>query len=253
MRAPGPAPVLALLMLLAGAPDAGAQVEPEIATAVDQDRGAGAEDRVTAFVRDALRAPDDRETWAGLAQSLSNIPIRDREGLVGMRAAVRIADSLAFSPDLGAIGATASTAGGSWGRSLFGTLVDFMEWMVPNGSPVDQWMLLPVSLTLALVGWLLVRWRLLSRAVTAGPMAFFGLVRRVSRVARGTAPQKAPQSGGKRDPRSVAISLVETGMPANEVARRTGMAQDEVSVLLAIQGSRRALGMADRASPGGRI
>jgi hypothetical protein len=252
MRASRVLPLFALL-LLAGASKVAAQAGPEVPTAADQDGSAAAEAKVTAFVREALRAPDDRETWAGLAQSLSNIPIRGRQGLVGMRAAVHIADSLAFAPDLGAVGETVPKASGSWSRNLSDALTDFLEWMAPTGFPVDQRVLLPVSLSLVLAGWLLVRRGLLARAVTSGPLAFLGLVRRVSRVARGTTPQEAPRSGGKRDPRAVAISLVETGMPANEVARRTGMAQDEVSVLLAIQESRRAMGMPDGTSPGGRI
>ena len=191
------------------------------------------EDRVAGLIRDALKDPDDRGSWAGLAQGLSTLDTAEREGLVGMRAAVRIADSLAFAPKLGSEEKVSllERAGG---------LVSFVTGWRTEGRSLKEFLTLPALLSLILGSWLLLRSKRTPRILRGKPLAFVQLVRRVSRVAQGPTSDNRRHTHHKGDPRALAISLVETGMPANEVARRTGMAQDEVSVLLAIHRNRSA-------------
>lgn len=229
------APLLLAAFLL-GAPGAGAQLDPGAATP---------EDQVASRIREALRAPQDRGAWAGLAEGLANLGTADGNGLVGMRAAVRIADSLAFAPDL-----TSEVAGVGDG-SVAGVASGFVSRLralrLPTGTPVTDLLGLPALLSLVLASWFLLRGGRTPRILREGPLGILHLARRLSGRGRSPASSVRTQSHGGRDPRALALSLVETGMPASEVARRTGMAQDEVSVLLAIRRSRLAFGGEDLA------
>ena len=219
------------------------------------------EDQVAALIRQALQSPDDRGTWAGLAQGLSNLDSAQGTDVVALDAAVRVADSLAFTADLGAgaesteaeaVPVAATIAGlKAWVRVSLSRL---SQWRPPTTASSTELLAWPMLLVLVLTTW--VMWRR-GRAAERSGWAFVRLIRTVSRVARGSAP---PTSGivhskkprGRKDPKFVALSLMETGMPTNEVARRTGMSQDEVSVLLAIhRGNRLPFGL-DVSVPSGR-
>jgi len=230
------APFFLVLSLALGASQIAAQVDPA---------STNPEDQVAALIRDALRAPDDQGAWAGLAQGLSNLGSVDRAGLVGMRAAVRIADSLAFSPAL-APEVTAARKGSRLNQA-FARLVHPGDWGLPTGTSLTELLALPALMSLILASWFLLRSHRTPRMLRGGPLAFVQLVRRVSRVARGSTPSTQSLANGRRDPRALAVSLMETGMPAIEVARRTGMSQDEVSVLLAVRRNRPAFASEDGA------
>ncbi len=209
------------------------------------------QEQVAALIREALQTPDDQGAWAGLAQGLAELDKGDGEEAPGLEAAVRVADSLAFTADLATEEVpteavpTATTALlakfaplKSWARGLYSRV---SEWRLPQGVPTSELLFWPGALLLALTG--LAVWR--RRRMGVGPgWAFFRLIRTVSRVARGSTPPPPGKTfgrvnGRRKHPKSLALSLVETGMPTNEVARRTGMSQDEVSVLLTLHRSKR--------------
>ncbi len=187
---------------------------------------------VTALVREAIRFPDSPASWAGLAQELSRMETRTPGGADGIHNAVRIADSLAFSPGLddgGSVVPAGSTRGASGG--LFAGLKRTL------GISSNATLFLLVLLTLGAASSIR-RWtpRVLEMTETL-LRPFLELVERVARVARGQTPPAsvvAQERTEGEDSRRLALSLTEHGMPPNEVARRTGMAQDAVAVVLAL-------------------
>ena len=225
---------LLFLGLFGGVSWAGAQSSPP----------ATPEDQVAALIREALEAPDDRGAWAGLAQGLSNLESAEGAEPIALDAAVRVADSLAFTADLDSSSEFSRT------EAVVAKIAGFKAWVgeafsrvsplhLPEVTPSAELMAWPALFLLVLTSWWL--WRR-GRTSQSRGWAFFRLIRTVSRVARGSAPPtprvvRARRPRGRKDPKVVALSLVETGMPTNEVARRTGMSQDEVSVLLAIHRS----------------
>ena len=192
---------------------------------------------MTAMVRRALQAPEAPESWAGLAQALSAMGTRNPGGQrpLGVMAAVRIADSLAFSPLLA--GEEEPEAEKARAVELVESIPRFLGGVLPLGAAVLA------LLGLVLTGWLPGKgiWRRLT--VRKKRRGSGRSILRAPGWARGRDFRPPDKAKERTDARFMALSLTEHGMPANEVARRTGLAQDEVAVVLALsrqqQGSSR--------------
>lgn len=221
--------LLSLLLVLFPAPSGLAGQASDTSATPQTGEALEGEAEITAVVRRALEAPDAPESWAGLAQALSAMGHRNPQGQLpqGILAAVRIADSLAFSP-LQTVGGEPVEAAPGQGPGLLASLPESLGTYLPAG--------LAGILLLALVatGWLP------GRRAPARAAGWVGIRRRgPSQRWSSRGSQSSPEgTRNKRDVRSMALSLVEHGIPANEVARRTGLAQDEVAVVLALHRER---------------
>ena len=194
------------------------------------------EDEVANLVREALRAPDRDETWACLDFALSKMIAPAVEGQEPSHRAIRVADSLTCPS--GSLRTTASSSsasttppGGLQRASSFGRLL--------NGA--RQWVIGLFG------GWkdLATRkpWIPRGLLILAG-IALLWLGRHSVREEFGRRPRKTRETGpGPRlerrgpsipqdNPKILALALWEGGLPSPEIARRTGLAQDALSVLL---------------------
>ncbi len=204
------------------------------------------QERVTELVRQAMRGPERREVWAGLALSLSEMDRRAREEgkeATGMEEAVRIAYSLAFS------GTGTLPAARSHGRK-------YADWNSgdPAGLPVGgSWLSVrelgaafvehplgvPGALSLVLVGLLFLLLRARRRRIRStgdDREAATGPLARIRRKGRKTRDEREGEDLRDRNPWTFALALWESGLPPSEVAQRTGLAQDTLAVLLNLQG-----------------
>jgi len=181
---------------------------------------------MTALIRQALKDPNAPRSWAGLAQGLSNLDAAGGRERPDVSAAVRIADSLAFSPLL-----AGSPRGETAPRGWIAGLLNRVSTILPRVGPFLPYAAAALVLAaLVLNGW--IPGRTARGGGGRAPKA------RLSR-GRSPAPRRGSSGRGKEgDSRSLALSLMEHGMPANEVARRTGLAQDEVAVVLALHRQR---------------
>lgn len=223
-------PVFFLLLALTLSPNPGAcaaQVsgESSASTAPDPE---GGEVEMTAMVRRALHAPEAPESWAGLAQALSAMGSQTPGGQrpAGVMAAVRIADSLAFAPLL---------ARNEEPKAETARAVDLLQSIPRNlGGLLPLGAAVAALLGLVATGWLPgkgIRRRLAVGKKGRGPGSS---IRRAPAWAGGSDRIPQDRARERTDARSMALSLLEHGMPANEVARRTGLAQDELAVVLAL-------------------
>ncbi len=190
----------------------------------------GPEARVAAMVREALRTPENTEAWRCLDLALSemNAPVGNGQELNSQ--AQRDADSLAC-PN-GSVYWTASSSafpptrpGGPEGNS----------WS--SESPNGAWQrVLPTmkNMWLSLIEnpWIFPVLLLLS----SGVLIWFGraTVLELLSTRNGLGTRSAPDTPqrGPENPVAMALALWEGGLPSPEIARRTGLAQDALSVLL---------------------
>lgn len=218
--------------LLAGPASGLAQDASDPSSAESGRREAG----MTALIRQALQDPNAPKSWAGLAQGLSDFQGDRSRGAPDVSAAIRIADSLAFSP-LPAASAADRAAARGWAAGIATRASE----VLPRIGPFLPYSAAAFVLMALLVnGWIPGR-----RARSRG----MGTARTPTRPApgrnrAGTSRNGSMGRGRERDSRSRALSMVEHGIPANEIARRTGLAQDEVAVVLALHRQRQQ----DRAS-----
>jgi len=197
--------------------------------------------RVTELIRQAMEGPGRREVWAGLALSLSEMNrVAREEGREtgGMEEAVRIADSLAFSsPPSKSVNAGPGPIKGPGGSWNAGGLT-WMEMGDPGRTLFRHPLALPGVLVLILLILLFFRAREGRARKTGETRLARGPGERIDRRAsRPGEPQETENSGGQ-DPWAFALALWESGLPPSEVARRTGLAQDTLAVLLTLQDSR---------------
>jgi hypothetical protein len=197
--------------------------------------------RVTELIRQAMEGPGRREVWAGLALSLSEMNREAREEgreTAGMEEAVRIADSLAFSslpPEAATAGAEPGRdPGSSWNaRSLTELEVGDL-----GRTLFSHPMALPGVLGLILLVLLFLRSRESRGRATKEARLARGPRGRVDPESPMTSEPRETGNSGGQDPWAFALALWESGLPASEVARRTGLAQDTLAVLLTLQDSR---------------
>jgi hypothetical protein len=156
-----------------------------------------------------------------------------------LQAAIRVADSLAFSPLLGRVTQVEMQAG----EGFLGAVVDRGEEALLGlwNDPMAGLSLLGLVLGTWILGtrvWRVVRipllgiWRYLG--FREAWLGFAEVVQGVARVASGGAKPSSVRASTRKDPRTVALSLAESGVPSNEIARQTGLAQDELAVVMAL-------------------
>lgn len=212
------------------------------------------EERVAALVREALRAPDRDETWACLDLALSEMNAPAADGQDSESQVRRVADSLLCPSGSAGIDASSSplstTPPGGLQRvsGLDGLLNG--AWQRVNRT-LDAWthearaMAAGTSwpqaalllFVLASLFWLGRKW------IRSGLM----------RLRRRKGPRGSSAKRGASDSRgashALALALWEGGLPYPEIARRTGLAQDALSVLLALEGRERSRPESEAESP----
>ncbi len=215
--------------------------EPAPPASPDSVLSTSAGTRVTQLIREALHRPEREETWACLALALGRLqsPASGRETELG--AAVSVADSLAcsavglatpFMPDEPALARGPSSAPGTEGvvGRIAGVVDAGGRWMdetIRRGKELASrkpW-LAPALLALCCLALLVLALRMFSIGRRSGA----GTGEPGSR--RGSVPST---TRGEEDPKRLALALREGGMTLLEIARRTGMAQDALSVLFAV-------------------
>lgn len=217
------APLLLVGILLFGAGASAQEARP-----VD-----AAEQRVAELIREALRSPDAPENWAGLAQGLSTLESMGSANDASMEAAIRVADSLAFSPLLIRTGASEREEQKAGARAFLGTVKGRLK-SLAAGFLED-----PTS-ALSLLGLLMGGWILFGKIsrflkLRQRVREFTEVVRGVARVASGGGKRRLAAAQPRQDPRELVLALSKHGIPANEISRQTGLAQDEVAVVLALR------------------
>jgi len=200
---------------------------------------------VANLVREALRAPDRNETWACLDLALSKMIAPAVEGQETSPWAIRVADSLACPS--GSLPTTASSSsasttppGGLQRAASFGWLLNGARQRVNEIS--EAWEALVIREP----------WFALGLLLLAG-IGLLWIGRRSVRRDSGRPRSKTGplETGHRREmpgpplpldnPQTLALALWEGGLPSPEIARRTGMAQDALSVLLTLKGKENAL------------
>lgn len=202
------------------------------------------EDRVAAMVREALRAPDQDENWACLDLALSEMNAPAGEGQPFDSQTQRVADTLACATGSSAGSATPSSLsiqtppGGSQNAFRFDSFLSgawqrvnplFQEWSgLVEGQPLAfPGLLLAVGMALFWVGRRSVRVRNVGERRRGNP--------------RRSLPFRPRDSRTGESAQSLALALWQGGLPSTEIARRTGLAQDALAVLLAINGKEQAI------------
>lgn len=194
----------------------------------------GPEARVAAMVREALRTPEDLEAWRCLDLALTemNAPVGNGQDLSSR--AHRATDSLTC-PN-GSVYWTASSSafpptqpGGPDGKSWSSDSRNG-AWQRVLPSLNKRW------LSLVEAPWMISIVLLLS----SGALIWFGRSTVLELLASKSGPvaqsDPEPARRGPENPVAMALALWEGGLPSPEIARRTGLAQDALSVLLNMQG-----------------
>jgi hypothetical protein len=201
-------------------------------------RVADLETRVAAMVREALRAPEKDETWACLDLALSEMNAPAAEGQAWSSQAKRVADSLACP------GGTAQEAASSSafpptppGGPLDGSSVgEFLSGAWQRVHPTVK----GLRTFLAEEPWFSSVLLLLASTtmVWLGRRSILGILGNSERSTDRAPAPRIPTSGRMdppENPVAMALALWEGGLPSPEIARRTGLAQDAVSVVLALR------------------
>lgn len=210
------------------------------------------------LVRAALSRPDDAGAWAGLAHALPELALAEDADPEAVLEASRLADSLSRAPIPPASrGASADVRPGEGPglestRGSGGALAGAPGVVPALRATASAWLgeLSRASGALRLdpataVTW--GPWVLVVLLLGAGPLVRRRRARRAAAAAtlpgegvrRPRTPSRA-QAGtdGASDPRSrtwTVTTLAENGLPPSEIARRTGMSQDAVQVLLGLR------------------
>ncbi len=185
---------------------------------------------VAQLIREALRSPDNQKAWSELARALPELGEKEEgESYVRLLQAARIADSVAVAsaPASGSSQGKgrdlASRAGGlgavlaSLPAGLRGPADRIVVWITANDLP----------LVLFLTGFLILL-ILLKGQEGAGRRPAEGGERVED---RGEYLLREGTSRGLE----MARALWSSGVPVHEIARRTGLAQDALSVMLSLQ------------------
>jgi hypothetical protein len=197
------------------------------------------EDQVAYLVRAALRAPDQDEARACLDLALSKMNAPAVEGQESSHQAMRVADSLACPSGSDGTQASSSSAsttppGGLQRASGFSRLLNgAWQWVNRISGNWEELVVRepwipPGLLLLASVGLL---W-LGRRSVSEGA----GRPRQTCKSRTGAGFVRRGPLTSRDNPQALALALWEGGLPSPEIARRTGLAQDALSVLFSLKG-----------------
>jgi hypothetical protein len=206
------------------------------ATTTSLDLFATPEDRVAAMVREALKAPKEDQSWACLEQALFEMNASAEQGRGDNSPAKRVADTLNCPSVLFASSsATIQTRSGGHQRAsaVMGLLTGAWQRINPF---IRKWNILletrpwlpPGLMILAGMGLLWLGRQSVRRPIS-GPD-------RDRRIRRRTQRLKAQEPRWSETPEALALALWQGGLPSMEISRRTGLAQDAVSVLLTLNG-----------------
>jgi hypothetical protein len=198
-----------------------------------QDPGSESPRPLPELVREALNRPADPSAWTGLADALPELALTESADPVTLFEASRVADSLAGAP----VAVSAAAPEG----------VD-VDLPAGSGTPTGRRSGLEASLAAMgagirglpagdLLAW--APWALVALILGVGPF-LRGRARRRARSAAeaakaAAASEERPESAERRH--WTVTTLAENGLPPSEIARRTGMAQDAVHVLLGLRSS----------------
>ena len=213
--------VLAALLLMGGAAASSAQTP------------AGTEPvrpRVAQLVRAGLSAPGDSAVWTEMAHLLPEMARTDGADVMASFEASRLADSISrspFDPMAAALSANRSTGAATSrsagpvtsGRTVTSAASAGIEWgpFFRQALPFIPWVVVGLI------------------ALVIGGLKLNRTVRRV-RIARSREDSKELRAARDSKSRLWAVTaLAASGLPPTEIARRTGMAQDAVRVLMGLQ------------------
>jgi len=208
---------------------------PEAPEAWVEDEYVEAPRRVVAMlIRAALQSPENQESWAELADALPELgETEDGESFGRLLRAAQIADSVALAAELSSAGG--GTPEGSVlekaglavllprvTRGLKDAVAKVVVWVSRND--------LPLVLTLSAL--------LIALILMKGREPWMARFRSGGRGAE-PAGEHLLKEGTSRG-LDTARALWSSGLPVHEIARRTGLAQDALTVMLSLQGSPRA-------------
>lgn len=182
-------------------------------------------------VRAVLRNHDDPEEWRQLAGVLPDMAVTGQAEWEGTLEAARLADSISGPPETARTVPAPRTAGTGWIGALFGRL-----------RPSDIGSILTTLVALGVIAWSMqasgfLAWRrrtTASRGPQPGsPTGTTGTKapRRATPTGRRTRTPASPPPQPSSRRREIMV-LAQSGLTLPEIARRTGMAQDAVSVIM---------------------
>lgn len=210
---------------------------------------------VAELVRAALNRPDDAAAWTGLADLLPELALTDEADVVTVFEASRLADSLASAPvpvppapqeeEAAQETDTATALPASpqvvTFKAAVTASVQELVTDLRSGALWNRVTSVRVSrgTLLATAPWALVGVLLLTGTVVRQRKA--RTRRPVLHTSRPAPRKEAKRSRNGKDERLWTVTtLAESGLPPAEIARRTGMAQDAVHVLLGLRDTPRA-------------
>lgn len=196
--------------------------------------------RMTALVRAALAAPGDSVVWGEMAELFPEMARVGAASVVGAFEAGRVADSLSRAPV-----DPVALALESGRRVAERTRAE----SVP-GSPLPAEVADPTGSNRAGAG--LILWTIPWVAVALLGGAGWWIRRRSPAPASvPTDPSRATKPSGRSDRMWAVTTLAKSGLPPSEIARRTGMAQDAVRVLMGMGASAAAASARPRSGASG--
>ncbi len=220
----GPVPTVLAAVLLLAAPESALARQDAARDAVSGD--APVRPRMTALVRAALTAPGDSLVWGEMAELLPEMARVGEASVLGAFEAGRVADSLSRAPvdpvalalESGRSVAERTRAGRLDASSVTAAGLEPTAADASSGAGIVVWT----------IPWIAV-------ALLGGAGWWIGRRRAGSPVSPDAS--RTPRSGGRSDRMWAVTTLAESGLPPSEIARRTGMAQDAVRVLMGLGGA----------------
>ena len=196
--------------------------------------------RMTALVREALGTPGDSAVWSEMATLLPELARDGEAGVLEAFEAARVADSLSTAPyDPMALalesGRRTAEAARTRARPSTADATDASTGTEDAGDTAGSRLTPILSAAAGVAPWTL-PWMLVAALVVATRRL------RKGHDAEGRLPVRAAGRGSRKDPRGERLWAVSTlaasGLPPSEIARRTGMAQDAVRVLMEMGSAR---------------
>jgi hypothetical protein len=184
---------------------------------------------VATLIRAALNSPENQAAWAELARALPELSEEGDSFSYGIARAARVADSVAIAA------ATAASGSGAGPKGTTGWVAFTESADRVLRSTVDQvvlWVTRHDGLIITALGTLLVA---LILGKGRDPLSLGRTQKEEEQTVAGEYALKEETSKGM----DAARALWSSGLPVNEISRRTGLAQDALSVMVSLQRSAR--------------